>query len=199
MGNLSPEQLEVTKPLDHNWRQVVDPLFPKTRNYVLLKNAVTGQQAQEYDINLIHDTLSDSLRKYQLRFRQKLHLVSVKSVQVLEGGGTCSGVKNKLRVVTEKIDHNLSSHPKLGYQEGMQVLLKALIGFKAIYQFEGYLQVHSNLIFFNSTGDIKVWMNECLALNQPERRFLRGDSFGSQKEMINDIVLTIEYHLSNPR
>ena len=78
------------------------------------------------------------------------------------------------------------------------MLLKVLIGFKAIFEFEGYIPVSSKLVFWNQFGEVKVWMNEDLPVNYPEKRGsfgLKGN--GSEAQMVSEIIGVVENHVMN--
>ena len=81
MGNHSPEHYQVTLPLDVSWQEVLlDPRTADSLNFVLLRNIETGEEAQEYLLNLPTDTLIEELYNYNNRCTQKLQLVTVKHV-----------------------------------------------------------------------------------------------------------------------
>ena len=111
--------------------------------------------------------------------------------------GVCSAMKNRLRVIVERIVSSLATHPRLNEEQAKTVLLKSLIGFKAIYEFEGYVPVHNKLIFFNQSSDVKVWMNEDLPINKPEVGKYGVKPNGSEAQMVNEIISTIESYVIN--
>lgn len=91
---------------------VLNPRVSDSINYILLRNVETKEEAQEYLLNLPSHDVEEELRRYNLRYLQDLQLVTVKHVEVIEGGA-CSGIKNRLIVVTERILHSLAEHPGL--------------------------------------------------------------------------------------
>ena len=78
--------------------------------------------------------------------------MSVKNVEVIEAGGICSGNKDRLKVVTERIVGSLANCGKLTLEQGALVLLKTLVGFQKIHEYVGYVPVQAKLIFFNQRG-----------------------------------------------
>lgn len=51
---------------------------------------------------------------------------------------------------------------------GLLVLEQALIGYKSIFNFQGPVLINDDMIGFNQSGKVKVWLNNNFAKNTPD-------------------------------
>ena len=77
------------------------------------------------------------------------------------------------------------------------VLQKSLVGFQTIYRYVGFVPLGDRLIFFNQKGEVKVWMNENLSLNEPKDH-IQVYHKGEEAKMVEEIFLAVEAHSVNP-
>lgn len=61
--------------------------------------------------------------------------------------------------------------------DALFILLESLEGFFQLYQHSGYFRISEDLICFDRTGRVKVWVNADLSKNFPE-----GDSEGGRQQ-----------------
>lgn len=57
------------------------------------------------------------------------------------------------------------------YEECLGILYSALIGYQAIYEKVGYLEVNDEMIGFTRGNECRVWLNENFSKNQPESEY----------------------------
>lgn len=107
---------------------------------------------------------SDQLHKYEYRRTQKQNLVQVLNVQRNDDDFNCSA-KTWLKVIIERVSYRLSEIKNLTPEEGLYVLKRSLIGFKAIQELNGCMRIDDSLICITPDGRIKVWLNDDLARN----------------------------------
>jgi hypothetical protein len=76
----------------------------------------------------------------------------------------CTG-QDTVDVVTERIPYLLANVQNLPLADGLFTLHEALIGFMAVHQFEGYVNVTDEMIGFTTDGRVKVWLNPSFGSN----------------------------------
>jgi len=107
----------------------------------LVRNAQTGQLAELYSIPVDKRiSREEDLRRYELR-RNQPNIVRVLQVEKEQSQQICQG-QEFIRVKTEHIPKRLSEVEGLSHEEGLYVFQQALLGYKAISQFQGPLTIN---------------------------------------------------------
>ena len=70
-------------------------------------------------------------------------------------------------IITERIHCRLKDLDGISRKEGLYILYHALKGYNAIANAGKLGYVNSEMIGLTISGDIKVWINSCWAINYP--------------------------------
>lgn len=59
--------------------------------------------------------------------------------------------------------------------------------------------MNGKLILFNQHNDVKVWMNEDLAVNHPRVRSSGVRPTGTEAQMVGEVIDTVELYAKNQK
>lgn len=166
--------------------------------YQLWKRTPTGEEYEQYNIYSGQGLRFEKDRQiYQFRKRQRLNLVAVEHVDVVSNPYSCPGYQ-QLRVFTERIQLRLRDLQHLSLRYAIYIIKEAVVGFKAILSHFGYMPINDNLIGFNCSSKVRVWVNPNFGTNEPHTCFKVKHGYGNDEfNMLCQLFEAVESHIAH--